>query len=98
MIFDEQGICVLESIIHPNECDAYMDFLDDERWRHHDALDEAKHQIEATRAPQDGDSEPYDAAFTAFYQSAATRHQQDIDAIDRLLPRIEAHKAKLEGK
>jgi hypothetical protein len=100
MTFNDDGICVLSSIIDPDECDAYIDFLKyDERPRHVAAKMAAESWIAYVllRAQMKPYEKAYLVAMAHFRASAATRHQQDIDGIDRLIPKIEAHKAKLEG-
>ena len=101
MTFNENGICDLESITEPDECDAYIDFLQyDERPRHMAAKMIAETWIAYSflRIQNKPDEATYLKALARFRDSAATRHQQDIDAIDRLIPKIQKHKAKLEGK
>ena len=101
MTFDENGICVLESLTSVDECEAYIDFLKyDERPRHQAAKMIAENFIAWAfhRSRIAPDAEAYLEAKARLYDSAATRHQQDIDAIAKRLLEIEAHKAKLEGK
>ena len=105
MTFDENGICVLESITHPCQCDAYRDFLMDEWKRHVKAWKQATKRVarfrwtaawmRVLRVPN---LQTYYLAAGLCVGSAATRHQQDIDAIAKRLLEIAAHKAKLGGK
>lgn len=101
MTFNDDGICILSSITHPDECDAYIDFLQyDERPRHVAAKMIADTYVayaeQLILRPSEG--LVYLVAMKRFRDSAATRHQQDIDGIDRLIPKIEAHKARLEAQ
>ena len=96
MQFNDDGICVLESITEPDECRAYAHFLGREAERHfigqRDALKWAEwHEGMDIHLA-------FHSAMAAFCRSAARRHQDDLDGIDRRLPEIEAHKAKLEVK
>ena len=96
--FNSDGICVLSSITHPEECDAYIDFLRyDERPRHVAAKMIAESWIAFAflRAQMKPAEHNYLVAMSRFRGSAATRHQQDIDGIDRLIPKIEAHREAL---
>jgi len=99
MTFDENGICVLESITSPDECDAYVEFLRQEEARHHNAYEDALISIDSCEFIANAGGHPlYHKAVAAFYDSAATRHQADLKAITKRLKQIAAHKAKLEGK
>jgi hypothetical protein len=94
MKFNADGICELESITSVDECEAYKAFLRAEEDRHSSEMVET---LRYAARLNDVDT-VYTHAAAEFYQSAAVRHQDDLDAIDRLIPRIDAHKAKLEGK
>ena len=94
MRFSEDGICELDSITTVDECDAYVAFLYDERARHIIACDRAWDEGGRMSAHKLS----YWRVRAQFEQSAARRHQQDIDGIDRLVPKIQAHKATLEMK
>lgn len=85
MTFDENGICVLESIKSRDECDDYVKFLQDERERHRDA--------KAKAAYVDYTWHGYPLA--EFYASAARRHQSDLDLIERRIAEIEAYRETL---
>ena len=91
MTFDKDGICELESITSVDECEAYRYFLEGERRRHMSALQEA-----SRKAAFHGQAAyPYFQDVARFFDSAALRHQQDLDAITKRLEEIEAHKAGL---
>lgn len=94
MEFNQDGICILESITSSDECEAYKAFLRYERQRHEDesqvAFDYAARLDEVDTA--------YTHAAAQFYRSAEARHGGDADAIPKRIAEIEAHKAKLEGK
>ena len=62
-------------ILTKEEAEAYIYFLDDEKWRHRDAIDTAGWVV-------DGESSK---ALVAFYQSAIRRHKKDIEEIDVLI-------------
>jgi hypothetical protein len=94
MTFDENGICVLESITSPDECEAYKAFLLAEGKRHRDELVSVVEYADRLREIDT----IYTKAAAEFYDSAAKRHADDLDAIAKRIPEIEAHKAKLEGK
>ena len=94
MRFSEDGICELDSITSVDECEAYKDFLIDERHRHAKELDNAKYQ--ATLFGKGIST--YHQATAVFYDSAATRHRQDLDGITKRIKEIEAHRATLEVK
>ena len=96
MRFNSDGICILDSIMEPEECRAYAHFLEREAERHfigqRDALKWAEwHEGMDVHLVFHG-------AMAAFCRSAARRHQDDLDGIDKRLAEIEAHKAKLEVK
>lgn len=93
MEFDSDGICILESIEHPDECEAYKAFLMAEGRRHGAELESVTEYADRLREVDT----VYTHAAAAFYDSAAKRHADDLDAIDRRLLEIEAHKAKLEA-
>lgn len=94
MIFNEDGICVLDSIASTDECSAYLHFLNREAERHfighHDALKWAEwHEGITDVLPE------FHNAMAQFYQSAARRHQDDLDGITQRISQIQAHKEKL---
>jgi hypothetical protein len=93
MTFDENGICVLESITTVEECCAYESFLSLERERHR----RARNYAAAVANDKEGVARRYGAE-GEFWRSAVNRHEDDIAAVDRRTFEIEAHKAKLEGK
>ncbi len=93
MRFNADGICELDSLTSPDECEAYKAFLRAEYQRH-----------EAESLAAYGYAERLDEVDTAythaaaqFYRSAAERHEQDLDGIPKRTAEIEAHKAKLEA-
>jgi hypothetical protein len=96
MTFDETGICVLESVTTIDECRAYLHFLTREKERHYRGQQEALGWADWHHGlPGAGG---YHHAVAEFYYSAARRHKDDLDAIDKTWARIEAHKAKLEAQ
>jgi hypothetical protein len=103
MQFDGDGICILESITDPAECDAYIEFLRyDEKPRHQ--AERMIAEVRITGAMQHclnspcGQPAEFWRALARFRDSAATRHQHDLEGIDRLIPKIQAYKAKLEAE
>jgi len=105
MRFSEDGICELPSLTSVDECDAYVLFLKSERNRHLDALDSAEDEALLWSAVAQGApirttrcSIEFGLASSAFYDSAATRHRQDLAGIAKRVKEIEAHKATLEVK
>jgi len=94
VIFNKDGICELESIETVDECEAYTIFLLSEERRHCEALDVAEGQVDRAGAMDC----PFTKAYAQFFDSAAKRHQQDLDGITKRIAEIEAHKAKLGDK
>lgn len=93
MTFDENGICIMESIAHPDECKAYIHFLGHEGERHFIGQKDAQTWAEWHEGMTINPT--YHQAMAAFYRSAMKRHQDDLDAIDRMVDKIEAHKETL---
>ena len=91
MKFDDNGICILESITSVDECEAYKAFLGVEKSRHDAERKEALYYA----ARLDGVDTVYTHAGAEFYRSAVARHAQDARAIPKRIKQIEAHKAKL---
>ena len=92
MTFDESGICILSSITSKDECDAYLDFLRfDERPRHLAAQQRDEMMAEIWRKW----GSDYYLARAAFAESAAKRHQDDLDGIAKRIPEIEAYRETL---
>jgi len=94
MVFDEDGICVLESLTTDDECQAYVHFLGREGERHfihqRDAQKWAEwHEGITAVRPE------FHKAMGEFYRSAIRRAQDDLDGIERRIPQIEAHREKL---
>jgi hypothetical protein len=95
--FSDDGICILSSITTRDECDAYIRFLSDERVRHEEAL------VEALRVADFYDRLSRVATSSAviapllmpFYDSAAKRHQADLDGIAKRIKEIEAYRETL---
>ena len=96
MTFDKNGICELESITTVDECDAYAYFLGREVERHYLGKRDALEWTEWHRQDAFHANPVYHEAVAAFYQSAAKRHQDDLDGIDRLIPKIQAHREALK--
>jgi len=94
MEFDNTGICILKTITTKDECEAYKTFLMAERIRHE------KEMGSVTRVANnlEGIDTEFTSAMSAFYRSAASRHQDDLCGITKTLAKIEAHKATLEVK
>ena len=94
MRFSEDGICELDSITTVDECEAYKAFLRVEVARH---LAEYSAAVDYAVRLREVDT-LYTHAAADFYDSAATRHSQDADAIPKRIKEIEAHRATLEVK
>ena len=93
MKFDPTGICILSSIKSKEECDAYLTFLiADERPRHLAAQQRDEMMAEIWRK-YGGD---YYLARAAFAESAAHRHQDDLDGIAKRIKEIEAYRETLK--
>jgi hypothetical protein len=92
MTFDSDGICILESLTTVDECEAYKDFLKLELARHRRALNYAQAVMRDKLAVASRH-----VAEAQFWESAVSRHEDDMRASRVRLLEIEAHKAKLEG-
>ena len=99
MTFDENGICELQSLTTDEECEAYVNFLEEERIRHKNALENAQCAVIGAEDEAEGArirARLY-AARAQFYQSAADRHCQDLGGIEKRIAEIEAYRETLNA-
>lgn len=84
MIFDEKTHKVKWWLINKREAVAYIDFLEEERYRHDNATEYCDWCI-AIHGNKRG---TYDKATVELWQSAVLRHQEDTEGIDTLIQEV----------